>query len=295
MPNYRKKITPGKVVMVLLISIFAFICAFPFYVIVVSSLTSESKIIQEGYSLVIRDLSFEAYKLCFGDPMQIVRSYALTIFVTVVGTALAVFVSTMTGYVLQRKDFRWGNQFSFFFFFTMLFNGGLTPSYILNTRYFGFKNNILALIIPLAFNVWYTIIAKNYFKDIPYELVESAKMDGANDASIYFKIMLPVAKPLIATLIMFNALRYWNDWYNCMLYITDKNLRTMQYFLQNMLNSLQALKEIAQTTGTTIEMAVPQETMKMAMTVIATGPILLVYPFVQKYFVKGLTVGAVKG
>ena len=201
----------------------------------------------------------------------------------------------MTGYVLQRRDFRWGNTFSFFFFFTMLFNGGLTPYYIFCTRYLGFKNNIMALILPLMFNVWYVIIAKNYFKDIPYEIVESAKMDGASDYRIYTQIMVPVAKPLLATLVMFNALRYWNDWYNCMLFISEENLRTMQYFLQNLLNSMQALKQIAQAGGEVLEQSLPQETMKMAMTVIATGPILLVYPFVQKYFVKGLTVGAVKG
>lgn len=289
------KLEPRKIIMALIIAAFAFICAFPFYIILISSFTSESTILKEGYSLLIRDFSVEAYKLCFKNPMKIIQAYGLTIFVTVVGTFVAVFIGTMTGYVLQRRDFRWGNQFSFFFFFTMLFNGGLTPYYILCNRYMGFKNNILALILPLAFNVWYTIIAKNYFKDIPYELVESAKMDGANDIKIYFRIMLPVAKPLIATLIMFNALRYWNDWYNCMLFINNETLRTMQYFLQNMLGSIQALKEIAQSTGEVFEQTLPQETMKMAMTVIATGPILLVYPFVQKYFVKGLTVGAVKG
>ncbi len=282
--------------MKVLIGVFAFICAFPFYIILISSFTSESTIITEGYSLLPRDFSVEAYRLCFKNPAQIIQAYWMTISTTVVGTLIAVFLGTMTGYVLQRRDFRWGNQFSFFFFFTMLFNGGLTPTYIWCTKYLGFKNSVLALVLPLAFNVWYTIIAKNYFKDIPYELVESAKMDGANDLMIYLRIMLPVAKPLLATLIMFNALRYWNDWYNCMLYISENSLRTMQYFLQNMLNSIKALKEIAQSSGEMMQQqTLPQETMKMAMTVIATGPILLVYPFLQKYFVKGLTVGAVKG
>ena len=291
----RKRVDAKKALMGFIILLFAVFCAFPFYIIVVSSFTSEQTIITKGYGLAIRDFSVEAYGLCFKNPGQILHSYGVTILVTVVGTFLAVFLATMTGYVLQRRDFRWGNQFSFFFFFTMLFNGGLTPYYIFCTRYLGFKNNILALILPLMFNVWYVIIAKNYFKDIPYEIVESAKMDGANDFRIYTQIIVPVAKPLIATLVMFNALRYWNDWYNCMLFVSEENLRTMQYFLQNLLNSMQALKQIAQAGGEVLEQSLPQETMKMAMTVIATGPILLVYPFVQKYFVKGLTVGAVKG
>jgi putative aldouronate transport system permease protein len=207
-----------------------------------------------------------------------------------------VLLATITGYVLQRQDFPWRNKFSFFFFFTTLFNGGLTPWYILCIKYLHFKNNFIALVLPLCFSVWYTIIAKNYFKSIPYDIAESAMIDGANDLKIYNKIILPLAKPLVATIGLFAALAYWNDWYNCMLFISDDDLQNLQYFLQNMLNSVSALKQIATSGGTiNTSQVLPQETMKMAMTVLATGPIVLVYPFVQKYFIKGLTVGAVKG
>ena len=218
----------------------------------------------------------------------------MTIFVTVAGTVLSIILMTMTGYVLARKDFPWKNGFSFFFFFTTLFNGGLVPWYLLCTQTFLFNNKLYALIIPGLFSVWNMIIAKSFMKGIPYEMVEAAKMDGAGDFCIYLRIMLPMAKPLIATLGLFTALAYWNDWYNCMLFINDNRLWNLQYTLQNILNSSEALKRIAALTGQQVQQ-LPSESMKMAMTVIATGPIVLLYPFLQKYFVKGLTIGAVKG
>jgi putative aldouronate transport system permease protein len=205
-------------------------------------------------------------------------------------------MATMTGYVLARKDFPWRNKFSFFFFFTTLFNGGLVPLYLLNTRILGLKNSFFALFLMLMFNVWYMIIAKNYMKTVPYEITESGKVDGANDISIFFRLILPLCKPLLATLGLFSALAIWNDWFNSMLYITDEEKMSLQYFLHEMLSSIQALKLIASQNGTVdIKMSFPQESMKMAMTMVVTGPIIFLYPFVQKYFVKGLTIGAVKG
>jgi putative aldouronate transport system permease protein len=210
------------------------------------------------------------------------------------GTFLAVFLATMTGYVLSRKDFPWRNKFSFFFFFTTLFNGGLVPWYMLCVRYLHFKNSYVALILPLMFSVWNMIIAKSFMNGIPSAITESAKIDGANDFVIFIKLIMPLSKPLIATLSLFSALAYWNDWYNCMLFITDEKKFTLQYYLQRMLGSAEAMRLIAEKSGIALP-SVPLEGMKMAMTVIATGPIVLLYPFVQKYFVKGLTVGAVKG
>ena len=285
-----------RIISYLAVSIFAFICVFPFYIVFISSFTSESSVLKYGFGLFIKEFSIEAYALSLKNPMTIVNAYLVTILVTVLGTCLSLFLATLTGYVLQRQDFKYRNHFSFFFFFTTLFNGGLTPWYILCTKYLHFKNNIIALILPLSFSVWYTIIAKNYFKSIPYSITESAKIDGAKDFMIYYKIMLPLAKPLLATIGLFAALMFWNDWYNCLLFITDDKKQNLQYFLQRMLNSLQAMKLLASKGGTVSDTGImPQETMKMAMTVIATGPIVAVYPFVQKYFVKGLTIGAVKG
>ena len=280
----------------ILIGLFALICVIPFYLIIVASFTDESALIRDGYPLLpsIVDFSVQSYVLCLKNPVSILMAYGTTFGVTLIGTALAVFISTMTGYVLSRQDFPWRNKFAFFFFFTTLFNGGLVPSYMINMRYLGFKNNILALILPMLFSVWNMIIAKSFMMGIPASISESAKIDGANDFVIYTRLIVPLSKPLIATLALFSALSYWNEWYNCMLYITEDSMFTLQYYLQRMLGSAEAMKLVAEKSGLPLT-TIPLESMKMTMTVIATGPIILLYPFVQRYFVKGMTIGAVKG
>lgn len=279
-----------------LIAIFSLLCVIPFYLIVVGSFTDEGKIITEGYSFFLNasNFSLEAYKMALKNPQSILHAYGITIFVTVVGTVLSIFITTMTGYVLSRQDFPWRNGISFFFFFTTLFSGGLVPWYLLCTTYLNFTNHIYALIIPGLFSVWNMIIAKSFMKGIPFELTEAAKMDGAGDFYTYLRIIMPMAKPLVATLTLFVALAYWNDWYNCMLFMSTGENWNLQYTLQNILNSSEALKRIAAQTGMQVGQ-MPSEGLKLAMTVIATGPIVLLYPFLQKYFVKGLTLGAVKG
>lgn len=279
-----------------LIGLFALVCLLPFYLIVVASFTAETSLIKEGYPMLLRlkELSVQSYQLCLKNPISILKAYGVTISVTLVGTICAVLMATMTGYVLSRKDFPWRNGVSFFFFFTTLFNGGLVPWYLLCTRYLHFKNSLIGILLPLMFSVWNMIIAKSFMNGIPAEISESAKIDGAYDITIFFKLILPLSKPLIATLGLFSALAYWNDWYNCMLYITNDNLFTLQYYLQRMLGSAEAMRIVAEKSGMALP-SIPLEGMKMAMTVIATGPIVLLYPFVQRYFVKGLTIGAVKG
>lgn len=279
-----------------LIGLFALICLMPFYLIVMASFTAETSLIREGYPLIprFREFSVQSYLLCLKNPISILKAYGVTIGVTAFGTLFAVLLSTMTGYVLSRKDFPWRNGFSFFFFFTTLFSGGLVPWYLLCIRYLSFKNSVLGLMLPLMFSVWNMIIAKSFMSGIPSEITESAKIDGANDIVIYAKLIMPLSKPLIATLGLFSALAYWNDWYNCMLYITNENMFTLQYYLQRMLGSAEAMRIVAEKSGIALP-SIPLEGMKMAMTVIATGPIVLLYPFVQRYFVKGLTIGAVKG
>lgn len=278
----------------ILVGLFALLCVVPFYLIIVASFTDESSLIRNGYPLIPADFSIQSYLLCLKNPTEIVRAYATTIGVTVLGTVLAVFIATMTGYVLSRKDFPWRNKFSFFFFFTTLFSGGLVPSYMLCVRYLHFRNSYLSILLPLMFSVWNMIIAKSFMNGIPGAITESAKIDGANDIVIFIKLILPLSKPLLATLGLFSALAYWNDWYNCMLYITNENMFTLQYYLQRMLGSAEAMRIVAEKSGIALP-SIPLESMKMAMTVIATGPIVLLYPFVQRYFVKGLTIGAVKG
>ncbi len=274
--------------------IFAILCLLPFLIVIGSSFTSEAYIIRNGYSIWPREWSFESYKTIFESPMSIIRAYGVTIFVTVVGTALNVFLSMMAGYVLQRKDFRWRNKISFYYFFTTLFSGGLMPWYILCVKYLHMKDTIWALILPGVVSVWNILLVKGFMAGIPFEMVESAKIDGAGDFGIFLKLIWPLSKPLLATIGLFTALSYWNDWYHSMLFITNKNMYSLQYLLYKLINDAKALREIAAESGMVID-TVPIESMKMALTVVVTGPIILLYPFVQRYFVKGLTLGAVKG
>ena len=295
---HHRKMTKDQlavnIISYVLVGIFALVCVIPFYLIIVASFTDESELIRNGYPIIPTAFSVQSYLLCLKNPVSIAKAYGTTIGVTVVGTMLAVFIATMTGYVLSRKDFPWRNKFSFFFFFTTLFSGGLVPWYMLCVRYLHFKNSYIGILLPLMFSVWNMIIAKSFMNGIPSAITESAKIDGANDITIFMKLILPLSKPLIATLSLFSALAYWNDWYNCMLYITNEDMFTLQYYLQRMLGSAEAMRIVAEKSGIALP-SVPLESMKMAMTVIATGPIVLLYPFVQRYFVKGLTIGAVKG
>ena len=277
-----------------LICLFALVCIIPFFLIIASSFTSESYIIKNGYVLWPKEFSTSAYELIFKNPAKILRAYGVTAFVTIIGTALSVFVNAMTGYVLQRKDFRWRNIFSFYFFFTTLFSGGLVPWYILCVKTLHLKNTIWALIIPTIVSVWNIILVKGFMGGIPGEITESAKIDGAGDFRIFVKLILPLSKPVVATIGLFTALAYWNDWYMCMLFIDKKELFDLQYLLYQLMGSIKALREIASQSTISVS-SMPIESTKMALTIVATGPIILVYPFVQKYFVKGLTLGSVKG
>ena len=277
-----------------LLCLFALICIIPFFLIIASSFTSESYIIKNGYVLWPKEFSLTAYELIFKNPAKILRAYGVTAFVTITGTALSVFINAMTGYVLQRKDFKWRNIFSFYFFFTTLFSGGLVPWYILCVKTLHLKNTIWVLIIPTMVSVWNIILVKGFMGGIPGEITESAKIDGAGDFRIFVKLILPLSKPVIATIGLFTALAYWNDWYMCMLFIDKKELFDLQYLLYQLMGSIKALREIASQTTVSVS-SMPIESTKMALTIVATGPIILVYPFVQKYFVKGVTLGSVKG
>jgi putative aldouronate transport system permease protein len=294
---FTRDVIAFNVIGYILLILFVLLCIAPFYLVVISSFQSEDVLVRSGYPIYIKEFSLESYRLCLKNPDSILKAYGMTFSVTVIGTLCAVFLSTMTGYVLSRKDFKARNFFSFFFFFTTLFSGGLVPWYIICVRYLNFKNTLFALIMPLMFSVWNMIIAKSFMSSLPSAINESAKIDGANDLVIFIRLILPLSTPLIATLGLFSALAYWNDWYNCMLFVTKTDMYTLQYYLQNMLNNADALKRAAAMSNgsVTVSTSVPLEGMKMAMTVIATGPIVLLYPFVQRYFVKGLTIGAVKG
>ena len=282
-----------------LIALVAIICLIPFLMVVVGSFTAEKEIIANGFSFFPKELSLEAYKTALKEPMAILRAYGVTASLTVIGTAIGLFIVAMTAYVLQRKDFKWRNKVSFFFYFTTLFSGGLVPWYILMVKYLGLKDSYLSLLLPPLLSVFNIIIMKSYMGGIPQALTESAKIDGAGDFTIFVKIILPLIKPALATVGLLIALGYWNDWYNSMLFINNENLYSLQYYLYKIVNNIEAYKTIlaqaggGTSLGSTINM--PSESLKMALTIIVTGPIILVYPFIQKYFVSGVTIGAVKG
>lgn len=282
-----------------LIALVAIICLIPFLMVVVGSFTAEKEIIANGFSFFPKELSLEAYKTALKEPMAILRAYGVTASLTIIGTAIGLFIVAMTAYVLQRKDFKWRNKVSFFFYFTTLFSGGLVPWYILMVKYLGLKDSYLSLLLPPLLSVFNIIIMKSYMSGIPQALTESAKIDGAGDFTIFMKVILPLVKPALATIGMFIALGYWNDWYNSMLFINNENLYSLQYYLYKIVNNIEAYKTIlaqaggGTSLGSTINM--PSESLKMALTIIVTGPIILVYPFIQKYFVSGVTIGAVKG
>jgi putative aldouronate transport system permease protein len=277
-----------------LITFFAILCLIPFIMLISASFSSEHSILNYGFQLVPREWSLNAYQMLFKWPQDIIRAYGVTIFVTVAGTVSGLFVVSMTAYVISRRDFLYRNKLTFYFYFVTLFNGGLVATYIIMIRYYNLKNSLLSLILPYAVNVFYLIIMRSFMTSIPESLGESAKIDGAGDFTIFIRIILPLSKPALATIGLFIALDYWNDWYNAMLYITNYKLYPLQYLLYNMLSAQDAMSRISSESSINIT-NMPLQTLKMAMACIATGPILLVYPFVQKYFIKGITVGAVKG
>lgn len=276
------------------VAIIALCCLFPFLLLISGSFTSDQSIRLHGYSLFIQDFSTESYQYIFRDPSQIIKAYGVSIFITAVGTCCGLLLITMTAFVLSRQDFKYRNVFSFYFYFTTLFNGGMICTYIFYIRYLHLKNNILALILPGMLSVFYILIMRGFIKGIPAALIESAKIDGAGEFRIFFQIILPLSGSGLATIGLFMALTYWNDWYNCMLYITDENMFPLQYLLYNMLQQTQALSQVAGDLGISVA-DLPTNSLKMAMTIVAIGPIILLYPFVQRFFVKGVTIGAVKG
>ena len=214
---------------------------------------------------------------------------------TVFGTIIGLFLVSMAGYALQRPDFAFRNQISFYIYFTTLFSGGLVPFYLLIVRILRLKNNYLAVFLPSLMSPWLIILMKNFTKSIPFAITESAKIDGASDFRIFLNIILPMSKPALATVGLFLALTYWNEWYNSMLFLeANMDYRPLQLFLYNVVNKVEYIKNSAASSNIP-PMDVPLETMKMATAIVATGPIVLVYPFIQKYFIKGITIGAVKG
>ncbi len=272
----------------------ALICLLPFIFMISGSFSSEKEILLHGYSLLPREFTLEAYSTVFRFPEKIIRAYGVSVFITAVGTGIGLFILTMAAYVMSRQDFKYRNVLSFFFYFTTLFNGGMVSTYIFYIQYLHLKDSILSLILPGMLSVFNMLIMRSFITAVPSALIESAKIDGAPEFTIFIKIIMPLLKSGLATIGLFMALHYWNDWYNAMLYLNSEEKYPLQYMLYDLLNQAQSLARIAAQSGVPMD-NLPTNTLKLAMAVVATGPIVLLYPFVQKYFVKGIAVGSVKG
>ena len=285
---------PFHILGYIVITLVSTVALIPFWLMVAGSFSDEADILVNGFTIIPRLFSTYAYKCIFVNGGKIIRSYMITIFITVCGGSASVFLTSMTGYVLQRQDFRYRNGMSFFIYFTTLFSGGLVPWYVLIIN-LGFKNTLWALIVPALLSPWPIMLMRNFIRSIPFSVVEAAKIDGANDWGIYVKVVLPLSVSGIAAVGLFIALRYWNDWYHANLFMNDEKNYPLQFLLYQLLSSAEFLKSAAAANFDVSNVQAPAETLKLATAVVVTGPILLLYPFVQRYFVKGITIGAVKG
>lgn len=289
---------PANIIITIIMGIIGFACVFPYLLAISISFTSETALETNGFSLIPSDFTLETYNFLFLNWQKLLQAYSNTIIVTLIGTAIVLIITLTLGYVLSRKTFKWRNSLSVFIFITMLFNAGMTANYMIMTQVLHLNDTIWALILPLSVNPFWIFIARTYFvTSIPDSIVESATIDGANELTIFTKMILPLSLPVAATIGLFSTLTYWNDWFNAKLYIDNSQLDTLQYFLVRMEESAQYLTNNAATLGAyAVEIVsnIPDQTLMMATMVIATLPLALAYPFFQRYFVSGLTVGAIK-
>ncbi len=286
-----------QVVIHIILIVLTLCAVLPFVLLVASSLTDNATLMQFGYNFWPRKFSGYAYKYLFStNGRNVFHSYGITIIITVVGTVISLLIGPMLAWPLARKDYKRSKVITFLVFFTMLFNGGLVPSYIMWAQTFHVKNTIWALIFPtLLFNGFYIILYKtNFSSNIHPALIESAKLDGAGEFRIYFKIVLPLSLPILATIGLMVGLGYWNDWANGLYYISDSNLYSLQMLLKSIIDNIQALASVNTGNASAAAAALPGNSVRMAMAVVGIIPVMALYPFFQKAFVAGISLGAVK-
>ena len=283
----------------LIMIVLTLFCLLPFLLLIISSITQENALVRNGYSFFPEQIDFAAYKYLLVDSTSIVRGYILSAFVTVTGTVANLAVTTLFAYPLSRRDLPGRAFISFFLFFTMLFNGGLVPSYIMWTQTFHIKNTIAALLFPnLMMGAFYVIMMRTYFTtNIPEAVIEAARIDGAGELTILVRVVLPMSVPIIVTLALLVGLGYWNDWLNGLYYINEDRLYSIQVLLNKMLMDVQFLMSNTNAAQSlqNQDIELPSTGIKMAVAVMGALPVLVIYPFFQKYFVKGIVIGAVKG
>lgn len=291
----NKKERTYQIVLCLIFTVICALIIFPFWLIVSASLSSASQLAKEGYQMIPRPVDFSAYKVVFENPGQVLRAYWVTFVFSAATMALGVLFMAMIAYPLSRKSLRGRGAINFYLYFTMLFSGGLVPTYIVISSMLHLNNTIWVYILPALISPWYTFMMRTFFSGIPGEIIESSTIDGASEYKIFFGMILPLSKPVLATVALFMFLGQWNNWYTALIYITRQELYSLQYLLQSIMENINMLKQNPQMASMMEKSDIPSETVQMAMAVVVAGPALIIFPFFQKYFVKGLTVGSVKG
>ncbi len=288
---FRVRFKVSTIIVHVILLAFSITALVPFAMLLSGSFSSEASFGKYGYTLFPMDFSLQAYQYLFNDFGQIINSYFITVVVSFVGSGLGLLIMSLLAFSLSRKDFRFRKPLSFYVFFTMLFNGGLVPWYILITQYLHLKNTVFALILPYLVVPWFVLLLRTYFAGLPTELFEAAKIDGASEWRIFFQIALPLSTPALATVGLFSLLQYWNDWWLALLFIDDKKLYPLQYLLYTIQSNIDA---ISQNPDMNMGVIIPSQGVRMAMAVLAIGPIVFAFLFVQRYFVRGITLGGIK-
>lgn len=285
----------------LMLMVFCIICIVPFLILFSSSVSNVNSIIREGYSLLPRDLDFSAYQYLWSQSSTFIHAFGVSVFITIVGTTFSLTITSLMAYPLSRKYLPGRKFFTFFVIFSLLFNGGLVPTYIVYSQFIHIKDTIFALIVPgLLMNGFFVLLMRTFFMtSIPEEIVEAARLDGAGEFRIFRSVIIPLSLPVLATVGLFQAVAYWNDWFNALIYVSDPKLLGLQPVLNQMLNNINFLSVLAKsgmsTTTTGMAVNIPSTTVRMAVAFIGVLPILIAYPFFQKLFVKGITFGGIKG
>lgn len=288
-----------NIVLNIVTAVYTLLCLLPFLLVLIVSFTDEKSIALKGYSYIPTALSLEPYRFLFASTQSIGRIYCISVFVTVVGTILSVLIIAMYAYPISRNSFRYRKQFTFYVFFTMLFGGGLVPWYIVCTQILHLKNTIWALIVPYLFNSFYVFVMRTFFKSTIHEsIIESAKLDGANEMRIFKSIVLPLSLPVLASIGLFTSINYWNDWWLSTILQSDFTWINLQYAMYRVLLDATYISQLSGSSTANLQYELsrqPTESVRMAMCVFAMGPIVIAYPFFQRYFVTGLTIGSIKG
>jgi putative aldouronate transport system permease protein len=285
----------GQIALNFVLGIITLLFLVPLLVVISASFTDDIALTKFGYGLWPSIFSVSAYSYILAAPEQMLRAYGVTTFVTLVGTIAGVLIMSLFGYALSRTEFTWRRPISFLIFFTMLFSGGLVPVYILVTQYLKLRDTLLVLIIPYLFSPWYVFLMRTFFSQLPREIIDSARIDGANEWQIYGRIVMPLSTPAIATVGLFLILQYWNDYWLSLLYINDAKLYPVQYLLYAILRNAEFITSNTQGSAMLGSIRVPVQTIRMAMAVIAMGPVAIAFLSLQRYFVRGLTIGGIKG